>query len=175
MPNQIKRTNPADVANLFVRCLLCDISKQLGGFGQQEKEKTLRYFEGKCPYTGVPVYDPQNNDIAYDHLIPHNQEKCGLHLYGNIVITTKAVNAAKHRKDYKDFILHDTEVIKRSPAEREGIIAKIERFRKESGYDEKVKNIDSLYEFCKRKYQEVLQMYDNSKNDIAVINFLARV
>lgn len=40
MAGTIKRTNPGDVANLFVRCMLSDISDMLGGFSNVELQKT---------------------------------------------------------------------------------------------------------------------------------------
>lgn len=50
------RTNPGDVANLMVRCLLADASELLGGWTDADRERTLRYFGNCCAYTGAP-YD----------------------------------------------------------------------------------------------------------------------
>lgn len=86
------RTNPGDVANLMVRCLLADASELLGGWTNADRERTLRYFDGRCAYTGV-AYDPAT--FVWDHLLPHNQDACGLHVYGNLVPATRAANSAK--------------------------------------------------------------------------------
>ena len=36
MAGTIKRTNPGDAANIFVRCMLSDISDLLGGFSKED-------------------------------------------------------------------------------------------------------------------------------------------
>lgn len=55
MAGTIKRTNPGDVANIFVRCMLSDISDILGGFSQLDLDLTVQYFDFKCPYTGEDI------------------------------------------------------------------------------------------------------------------------
>lgn len=37
--NSMKRTFPADAANIFVRNLLCDMSEELGGFKEHDWKK----------------------------------------------------------------------------------------------------------------------------------------
>ena len=98
------RTNPGDVANLMVRCLLSDASELLGGWTDTDRERTLRYFGNRCAYTGAP-YDAAT--FVWDHLIPHTQEACGLHVYGNLVPATRAANSAKAAKDFRAFLRSD--------------------------------------------------------------------
>lgn len=69
------RTNPEDVANLTVRCLLSDASELLGSWNDAERERTLTFFEGRCAYTGEPL---TGETLIWDHLVPHNREACGL-------------------------------------------------------------------------------------------------
>ena len=110
MAGTIKRTNPGDVANLFVRCMLSDISDMLGGFSEEELKKTVEYFDYKCPYTGQDISVEFHTDKwVLDHLIPHNRESCGLNLYGNIIVTTREINSKKAAKSFEDFIRFDTQ------------------------------------------------------------------
>ena len=105
MAGTIKRTNPGDAANIFVRCMLSDISDLLGGFSKEDLEKTVEYFDYKCPYTGEDIsVEFKTGKWVLDHLIPHNRESVGLNLYGNIIVTTKNTNAAKAAKYFEDFI-----------------------------------------------------------------------
>lgn len=150
MSGTIKRTNPGDAANIFVRCMLSDISDLLGGFSREDLERTVEYFDYKCPYTGEDIsVEYRTNKWVLDHLIPHNRESVGLNLYGNIIVTTKNTNAAKAAKNFEDFIRFETNG---TPEEKELRIKKIRNFQKESGYFDKVKNIDEIKELCQKEY-----------------------
>lgn len=149
----IKRTNPGDAANIFVRCMLSDISDILSGFSNEELEKTVEYFDYKCPYTGEDIsVEYKSKKWVLDHLIPHNRESIGLNLYGNIIVTTKETNAKKSAKSFEDFIRYET---KGTEEEKEKRIKKIRQFQQDAGYFEKVKNVDELKELCKKSYDEI--------------------
>ncbi len=153
MAQTIKRTNSGDAANIFVRCILSDISDILGGFSDEDLERTVKYFDYKCPYTGEDIsVEYKTKKWVLDHLIPHNRESAGLNLYGNIIVTTKGTNSAKAAKNYEDFIRNNTDG---SDEEKEARIKKIRKFQSESGYFGKVKNIEEIKELCKREYDSI--------------------
>lgn len=153
MAGTIKRTNPGDAANIFVRCMLSDLSDLLGGFSREDLERTVEYFDYKCPYTGEDIsVEYETGKWVLDHLIPHNRESVGLNLYGNIIVTTKTTNAAKSAKNFEDFIRYET---KGTAEEKELRIQKIRKFQKESGYFDKVKNIDEIKDLCKSEYDSI--------------------
>src|SRR5207249_9178737 len=103
-----KRTNPADVANLFIRCFLSDVGEALGGCSNLQWRKTLEYFDFCCAYTGKPVTEAT---AVMDHAISMNKRHCGLHLFGNLVpayrpqtrrnITGTTVNFSARPKEFK--------------------------------------------------------------------------
>lgn len=153
MARTIKRTNSGDAANIFVRCMLSDISDLLGGFSKEDLERTVEYFDYKCPYTGEDIsVEYQTGKWVLDHLIPHNRESVGLNLYGNIIVTTKATNSSKAAKPFAEFIRAQTEG---TEEEKEKRIQKIKTFQKESGYYNKVKNIEEIKELCKNEYDYI--------------------
>ena len=163
MAGTIKRTNPGDAANIFVRCMLSDISDLLGGFSKEDLEKTVEYFDYKCPYTGEDIsVEYKTGKWVLDHLIPHNRESVGLNLYGNIIVTTKITNTAKAAKSFEDFIRFET---KGTEEEKEKRIQKIRNFQKESGYFDKVKNIDEIKELCKKEYDSIQNKLQEHKSD----------
>ena len=174
MGRTIKRTNPGDAANIFVRCMLSDISDLLGGFSKEDLEKTVEYFDYKCPYTGEDIsVKYKTGEWVLDHLIPHNRESVGLNLYGNIIVTTKETNAAKAANFLEDFIKFKT---KGTEEEKEKRIQKIRNFQKESGYFNKVKNTDEIKELCKKEYDNIqnkLKEHISNYNGILEIKNIA--
>ncbi|MCI5519265.1 MAG: hypothetical protein MR424_05415 [Treponema sp.] len=163
MAGTIKRTNPGDVANIFVRCMLSDISDILGGFSQLDLDLTVQYFDFKCPYTGEDIsVEYETGKWVLDHLIPHNRESAGLSLLGNIIVTTKTTNAAKAAKPYEDFIRFET---KGTEEEKEARIQKIRNFQKDSGYFNKIKNIGEIKELCKSEYDFIQERLRSHRND----------
>ena len=168
MAKSINRIHPADVANSFVRNLLCDISDYFGGFSLNDEKKTLKYFEGLCPYTGKSLFET-NVKIAYDHLVPHNRQYCGLNIFGNVILTIDKVNSKKHSKDYKTFLLNDNSVIEGTIFERKKRIEKIEKFIEISGYNDKIINIENLKRICEEKYQTILEMCKRNNETIISI------
>jgi hypothetical protein len=158
------RTNPGDVANLMVRCLLSDASELLGGWTDAERERTLQYFDRRCVYTGVP-YDPAT--FVWDHLIPHNQDACGLHVYGNLVPATRAANSAKAAKDFRVFLRQDHACLgDLTSEERETRIRRLEDFRLTTGYAEKAAAIADLPALCAEQYERVKAICQENKAGI---------
>ncbi len=150
MAQSIKRTTPGDAANIFVRCILSDISDRLGGFSKEDLERAVQFFDYKCPYTGEDIsVEYETGSWVLDHLIPHNRESAGLNLYGNIIVTTRKTNSAKAAKNYEDFIRYNTGG---TDEEKEARIRKIKDFQKGSGYFDKIKSIEVIKELCKKEY-----------------------
>ena len=105
---------------------MSDVSDLLGGFSPDDLNKTVEYFDYKCPYTGEAISVEWNaKKYVLDHLIPHNRESVGLHLFGNIIITTRKINARKATKLFKDFIRCGT---KGTDEEKNARIQKIRNF-----------------------------------------------
>lgn len=166
--NSLSRTNSADVANIFVRNLLCDLSDLLGGFSHTDWDNTLKYFENRCAYTDIYL---RKNDQVKDHLIPHNRYDIGLHLYGNIVPSSKKANAAKSNKNYKDFIQSNTSVLGNiDEDERKRRISKIDKFHEISSYSNKLKKIKKvldLSQFIQHQYASIQNITKENINDIS--------
>ena len=159
----IRRTHADDAANIFVRCILSDISDMLGGCSAEQIEQTIQYFDYKCPYTGQDIYSiAEGEKLAFDHLIPHDKESCGLNLYGNIIATTDTVHIKKGAKDFKDFIKNDTDGSDEEKAQR---IKKIEQFQQESGYFQKIKNTDEIKALCKEQYDFIQEQLKYLKSE----------
>lgn len=158
------RTNPGDVANLMVRCLLSDASELLGGWTDGDLKRTLSYFDFRCAYTGA-AYDPAT--FVWDHLIPHNKEACGLHVYGNLVPATRAANSAKAAKDFRVFLREPHACLEGLTAEeRETRIRRLEDFRLTTGYAEKAAAIKDLPGLCAEQYERVKATCRENKEDI---------
>lgn len=168
MGNSIKRTNPGDAANIFIRCFLSDISELMGGFSKNDLHKTMEYFDYCCPYTGEDLKTKYvNDDYVLDHLIPHNREYCGLHVFGNIIPTTRIVNSKKASLPFEQFIMTDTTVLGNiSNEERVLRILKLKEFQKSAGYEEKILHIDKIKEICENEYQCILTKCKENKDRI---------
>ena len=96
-----RKWNPGNAANIFVRVVLSEAGALLGGLTDEQWEETLRFFEHRCAYTGEPL---TKDNTDQDHAIPMNREHCGLHLFGNVVPSTKAANNAKLSQHYEAFV-----------------------------------------------------------------------
>lgn len=160
-----KRTNAADVANMFIRCILCDFSEAIGSFSESDWEKTLEYFNYKCAYTGEEI---NKKTAVKDHLIPQNRESCGMNIYGNIVPATRKANSAnKSNKNYKEFLMGKSECLNHlTQEERISKISKIEEFLSMTKYQDKTQYYDFLPEFCKEEYEKILNLCRENKNYI---------
>jgi hypothetical protein len=157
----MNETHAADVANIFVRHLLCEISKLLGGFHEDDWEKTLKYFDNKCAYTGQ-----QDIPLVQDHVIAHNRDKCGLHLYGNIIPASKEANSSKSSKTIEEFFNSHVECLRDIDEQtRKASLQKIKEFQEQSHYFEKVNTINSnnfdLETYLKESYQDILNLAED--------------
>lgn len=137
-----------DAQNIAVRVFLNQFSKKFDTFFSDEyKQKTLKYFDYKCPYSGEDI---SAGNFVMDHIVPFNRECCGLHVYGNILLVTKEANKNKHHRSLEEFL-------KKEPEKLE----KIKRFMEESGFSEIYKiynkqlclNCESLY----KKIRKVIE------------------
>lgn len=155
-----KRTNPGDAANIFVRCMLCNISRIYGELTSADLQRTIEYFDGRCPYTGEAL--PEKPDL--DHLIPHNRTTCGLHMYGNVVPTSRETNNAKTNKNFEVFIRNETAG---TEAEKEARIERIRAFQRDSGYLALVQGIGDLSERCQAEYEAILDRLRNIAQEFA--------
>ena len=143
MARKMRKSNPGDAANAFVRVLLSDAGKLLGGFDEDEWHRTLDYFGNKCAYTGAPLRD---GEVDRDHGIPMNRTHCGIHLFGNVLPTTRAANKAKSNRHYRDFV-DDPE-----------LLAKVELFVEGSGYAERVAVLGDLRRYCEAQYRAIVAL-----------------
>ncbi len=160
-----RRTNPGDVANLFIRCLLSDAGVQLGSFNKKDWDNTLAYFENKCAYTGEPL---TAKTAVMDHLVSHNRTSIGLHLYGNIIPCTAQANAAKRHLSLQEFFDSNPTVLSHLSAEEKAEkLKKIKGFVKESKYEEKVSRIKDLATYCNAQYEMIKKLCEVNKEYIA--------
>ncbi len=110
-----------DAQNIAVRVFLNQFSKKFNTFFDDEyKQKTLKYFNYQCPYSGEDISD---GNFVMDHIVPFNRECCGLHVYGNILLVTKEANKNKHHHSLEKFLKNEPERLE-----------KIKRFMEESGF-----------------------------------------
>ena len=140
MAQQTRKTNPGNAANAFVRVILSDAGTMLGGMSEDEWQKTLDWFGGRCAYTGEELAEGETDR---DHAIPMNRAHCGLHLYGNVLPATREANGRKAGKHYREFV-EDPERLER-----------IEAFVRESGYWDKVSDFGDLQRYCEAQYRAI--------------------
>lgn len=143
MARQERRVRPGDVANTYIRWILGEVGALLGGLSNEEWARTLAHFDGCCAYTGARL-EPEQLDR--DHAIPLNAEHAGLHLFGNVLPATKAANAEKHSRHYREFV-KDPERLRR-----------IDRFMEESGYTRRIAQLSELSKLCRTEYERITAM-----------------
>ena len=151
MPRQARRWNPGDAANSFVRVVLSDAGELLGGLSEDEWQRTLDSFDRRCAYTGEAL----GPDAVRDHAVPINRTYCGLHLYGNVLPTTRATNSEKGGQHWREFV-KDLETA-----------ARIEAFIAQSGYAEKTERLGGLQAYCETMYRIVDGMCRTAKQVLA--------
>lgn len=150
MAKQIKKTNPGDAANAFVRCILSQAGTLLGGLSENEWKRTLKRFHGRCAYTGETL---AKNGLERDHAIPMNRSHCGLHLFGNVLPATRSANRKKASKHYREFLKDDPERLDR-----------IERFVRQSGYHERVAELGDLGRYSRAQYRTITKLCEVNEN-----------
>ena len=146
MAKQVRQTNPGDDANAFVRCILSQAGALLGGLSEDEWNRTLKWFDGKCAYTGVKL---AKNELERDHAIPMNRTHCGLHLFGNVLPSSKLANRKKASKHYREFLKDCPERLER-----------IEGFVRDSNYHERVRDLGDLGRYCRAQYRMITGLCD---------------
>lgn len=169
------RTHPADAANIYIRNLLCDISNIINpeGFTENDWKKTLLFFNHCCAFTGKKL---SPKDTVKDHLIAHNRESCGLHLFGNIVPTSDEVNKNKSNMSYYDFInkkLTDDKIDK--DRTKVDLIQKIEEFQEISGYKSINIEMEKLKPEIKAKYDYIQSLCLQDKNFYSEVSELKKL
>lgn len=137
---QTRKTNPGNAANAFVRVILADAGTMLGGMSEDEWQKTLDWFGGRCAYTGEELVEGETDR---DHAIPMNRAHCGLHLYGNVLPATREANGRKAGKHYREFV-EDPERLEC-----------IEAFVRESGYWDKASDFGDSQRYCEAQYRAI--------------------
>ena len=152
MARKMRKWNPGDAANEFVRVLLSDAGTVLGGFDEDEWRRTLDYFDNKCAYTGAPL---RNGEVDRDHGIPMNRTHCGIHLFGNVLPATRAANKAKNKRHYRDFV------------EDPGLLAKVESFVESSRYNDRIAILGDLRPYCEAQYRSVVALCDINRSYLA--------
>ena len=140
MARQTRKRNPGDAANVFVRVILSDAGTILGGLTEDEWKQTCAYFDGRCAYTGGEL---ASDDVDRDHAVPMNREHCGIHLFGNVLPTTKEVNRRKANRHYREFV------------ESQVLLDRIEAFIADSGYRERVAVFGDLRHYCEAQYRAI--------------------
>ncbi len=160
----INRTFDTEVAESFVKCMLSDISEHLGYFTKDELDRTVRYFDYKCPYTGQDIRQSfYHDDYVIDYLIPMDISSWGLHLYGNIIVTTREVLKRKRRNFFENFIYHCTEGTEEERIQR---IEKIRNFQEPYLFHyRKIQKNEALKELCKSKYNSILEQLEKLESD----------
>ena len=147
------RTEPADAANAFVRVILTiagDLLSEEGHFTKAEWEKTRKFFNDRCAYTG------DDGKLEVDHAIPMNRDYCGLHLYGNLVPAMRGANSGKRGKTYAEYLGDDT-------PENRNRKERIDQFMHESGYAEKAAKLGDLRKYCESQYDAIRSLSGVSK------------
>lgn len=161
-----------DVSNIAIRNILTELSViKHGKFLDSDMEKTLEYFDYRCPYTGKDLRDMiergDYSQIATDHIVPQNREHCGLNVVGNLVYVDRQANSEKRDQTVDDFLLNNDGVLYGlSQQERQARLDKIKQFQKDMGYDPAAIQAEIspiLFQF----YDEVGIILDNKVSDIA--------
>ena len=150
MAKQVRKTNPGDAANAFVRCILSQAGTLLGGLSEIEWKQTRTWFQGRCAYTGEAMAE---DELERDHAIPMNRTHCGIHLFGNVLPATKSANRKKAGKHYREFLTDDPERLDR-----------IERFVRKSGYHARVAELGDLGRYCRAQYHMVTNLCEVNEN-----------
>ncbi len=148
---QTGQRDPGDVANAFVRVLLSDAGRLVGGLSDSQWKCTLKYFDHRCAYTG------EEGKLVKEHAIPINRTHCGLHLFGNVVPATRKANNAKGKgnEDYKEFLKGD-----------EDRLRKIEEFMEYAQYRERAKPFNNIQRFCQTQYDLINKLCAENKKHL---------
>ena len=152
MAKQMRKWNPGDAANAFVRVILSDAGTMLGGLTEGEWRRTLDWFGGRCAYTGEELVDGRTDR---DHAIPMNRTHCGLHLYGNVLPVTTDANRRKASAHFRDFV------------DDPGRLDRIETFFRNTGYWDRIAGFGDLQRYCEAQYRAINALCRVNKDYLA--------
>lgn len=143
MATRKRQYKPGDAANVFVRVLLSEAGELAGGLDDEEWAKTLEFFGHRCAYTGEELTE---DSAEQEHAIPINRHHCGLHLYGNVVPSTRKANEDKGGKHFEHFV---------DDHER---LQKIKEFMAKAEYYERAKPFEGLQAYCQTQYDVIVAL-----------------
>ena len=152
MARQIRSWNPGDAANAYVRMILSDIGRLVGGLSEAEWDGTLEFFGGRCAYTGRQL---TSRDVVREHAVPINRTHCGVHAYGNVLPSSMEANAKKGGMHYVEFMETVVKDVIR--------LRNIERFVAETGYQERIAAFGDLRQYCDLQYRQILALAEVNK------------
>lgn len=135
--------------NLLVRNILSNLGNE--SFSEDDWKQTKLYFSNKCAYCN------EETDLLIEHAIPINKERLGEHRLGNIIPSCSKCNSLKANKDYKEYLLENTEAIK-----------KIEEYMESRNYIP-LENNEQMKKILNMAYQEVASV---AERYITIINEL---
>jgi 5-methylcytosine-specific restriction endonuclease McrA len=101
-------TQIGDAQNAFVRVILSRLGNEAFDYGDWERTKA--YFDHRCAYCDQSTVEHR------DHAVPINRSKLGEHRLGNLVPACKQCNAAKHDRDYREYLGENMDRIARIEA-----------------------------------------------------------
>ena len=152
MARQIRNWHPGDAANAYVRMLLCEVGRLIGGITDKQWAQTRELFNGECAYTGEPLSDA---DVVKEHAVPMNRRHCGVDAYGNVLPASKAANAAKSGTHYREYMA--------SVVADEARLARVEDFVRESGYEARIGAFGDLRSYCEQQYRQIIALAEVNK------------
>lgn len=155
MPNQ---TAPGDVANTLVRYLLTQAGLAAGGLTAKgpnnQWQATLAAFGHRCAYTGA---DLTKVPVEKEHAVAINRTSGGLHVYGNVIPSTKEANADKKGLRYDTFLRSKgegyTSIAHLTDEDREAAIVRIESFMQKARPDGLLNPHPELLAFYQTQYE----------------------
>ncbi|WP_314280455.1 HNH endonuclease [Capnocytophaga leadbetteri] len=121
----------SNAQNSIVRSILNNISEKMGTLDGSTMENILKYFNHKCAYTGKKL---KENEVVFDHLIPCNRKYGGLYLAGNLVPTSKEINAKKSGKDFIEFINDERNDNLFPKEKKQEVIDRLKEYQKDFEY-----------------------------------------
>lgn len=152
MAKQVRSWNPGDAANAYVRMLLSEVGRLIGGITDEQWVQTRDHFDGRCAYTGERLSD---DDVVREHAVPINRRHCGVHAYGNVLPASRAANDAKgglHYREYMRTVVRDDERL-----------AKIDSFVRESSYETRMEPFGDLRHYCEMQYRQIVALGEVGK------------
>ncbi len=144
MTRQTKKWNPGDAANAFVRGH--PVRRGEHYWAGSRKPNGRRPWSGSMGGAHTRVRPGQalgDGAAERDHAIPLNRTHCGLHLFGNVVPSTKDANRQKAGNHYRQFLQdHDR-------------IERIDALLRESRYKERIAAFGNLRQYCEAQYRAI--------------------